>query len=103
MTSDMNKARIVIIIGIIAIIAVAVFGGTWFFFTKDKAVPVSWDVASMLLQEGNVLTVMRTSEGIYFVVDTERTIISQEPYENALESELSKCGEKCSRTEYIRQ
>ena len=103
MPNDMNKARIVIVIGIIAIIAVAMFGGSWFFFKKDESVPVSWEIMKMMLHEGEVSTIIRSEEGIYFILKNDKTISSEEPYGNALEGEIQKCGTKCSGIEYIRQ
>ncbi len=102
MASDMNKARVVIIIGIIAIIAVVIYGGT-IFFNKDDSVPVSWDIMTMMLHEGEVETIIQAEEGIYFILKTDKTIASEEPYENALVSELHKCGDKCSGIEYLKQ
>ena len=71
MVNDMTKARIVILLGIVAILIVAVFGGTMYFFNKDNVVHTSWDVASTLLKGGEVERIVQRDDGVYFFLKTK--------------------------------
>ena len=94
---DMNAARIVIIIAIIAIVIVASYSLTSGLLGKKDDLQVSWLVAARMMQDGEVKEVVQYEDLVVrLLLKDGKVIKTAEPMAGAILSEKEKCGQACN-------